>query len=549
MWYLDHMDKKYTQAELIKYDKEAIISMFLSMQQLTENLTQICAEQKIQLAQLNQNMNLVLEQLNISKQQKFGRSSEKIVYDGQLEMIFNEAEGTIETKYVVEPEMEEVCPKSYKRKKAKGKRDEDLKELPVVVINHELSEEELKERLGDKWKRLPDEVYKRLAFHPAKFEVEEHHVAVYAGSDNQTIIRGRRPTDLLRNSIVTPSLEAAIMNGKYVNAIPLYRLEQEFLRNDVVINRAVMANWTIQCADRYLSLLYDRLHKEIYNSNVLQADETPVCVSKDGRPAGAKSYMWVYRTGKMYDAAPIVLYEYQRTRNTSHPREFLKKYSGIVVTDGYQVYHSLEKEREDLKIAGCWSHARRRFANVVKALGKEKSKGTLAYDALKQIAAMYKVEGLLAELSPEERQRQRQLTVKPMVEAFFAWIKSHFNDVLPKSETGKGFIYCLNQEKYLKVFLEDGNVPADNNAAEGSIRGFCIGKRNWHLIDTIDGAKASAIIYSIAETAKANNLKPYNYFKLLLTEIPKHMEDTNLNFLEDLLPWSEKLPIECKKAK
>lgn len=282
---------------------------------------------------------------------------------------------------------------------------------------------------------------------------------------------------------------------------------------------------------------------------MLQADETPVCVSKDGRPAGAKSYMWVYRTGKMYTEAPIVLYEYQKTRNASHPREFLKNYSGTVVTDGYQVYHSLEKEIEGLKIAGCWSHARRRFANVVKTLGKEKSKGTLAYDALKQIAAIYKVEGLLTELSPEERQKQRQLIVKPLVEAFFEWIRKHEIEVLPKSETGKGFTYCLNKEQYLKVFLENGNVPPDNNAAEGSIRGFCIGKHNWHLIDTIDGAKASTIIYSIAETAKANNLKPYNYFEYLLTEIPKHMEDTNLNFLDDLLPWAEKLPVECRKQK
>lgn len=419
------MEKKYTEAELTKYDKEAIISLFLNMQKLTESLSQTCAEQKVQLEQVNQNMKLILEQLTIAKHKQFGRSSEKMVYDEQLEMCFNEAEVTIVNKFVVEPELEEVCPKPYKRKKSKGKRDEDLKDIPVVVINHELSEEELKERLGDKWKRLPDEVYKRLAFRPAKFEVEEHHVAVYAGNDNQTIIRGERPADLLRNSIATPSLAAAIMNSKYVNAIPLYRLEQEFLRNDVFLSRQVMANWTIQCGDRYLSLLYDRLHKEIYNSKVLQADETPVCVSKDGRPAGSKSYMWVYRTGKMESGAPIVMYEYQKTRNISHPREFLKNYSGTVVTDGYQVYHTLEKEREDLRIAGCWSHARRRFATVVKALGEEKAKGTLAYDALKQIAAIYKIEGLLSELSSEERKRQRQLTIKPLVEAFFAWVKQH----------------------------------------------------------------------------------------------------------------------------
>jgi transposase len=549
MWYLDHMEKKYTEAELTKYDKELLISLFMGMQQLTENLSRTCEQQKVQLEQVNQTMKLILEQLSISNQKQFGRSSEKMVFHEQLEMCFNEAEVTVATKYVDEPEMEEVCPKSYKRIKTKGKREEDLKNLPVIIINHELSDEELKESLGDKWKRLPDEVYKRLAYHPARFEVEEHHVYVYAGRDNQTIVRGNRPVDLLRNSIATPSLTAAILNSKYVNAIPLYRLEQEFSRNDLVLGRQVMANWTIQCGERYLSLLYNRLHKEIYNCNVLQADETPVEVSKDGRPAGSKSYMWVYRTGKMYDASPIVLYEYQKTRNTSHPREFLKDYSGTVVTDGYQVYHTLEKERENLKIAGCWSHARRRFATVVKALGEEKAKGTLAYDALKQIAEIYKIEGSLAEQSPEERQRQRQLTIKPLVEAFFAWVNQHQeqNSALPKSETGKGFTYCLNQEKYLKAFLEDGNIPADNNAAEASIRGFCIGKHNWHLIDTIDGAKASAIIYSIAETAKANNLKPYEYFQLLLTEIPKHMDDTNLNFLEALLPWSDSLPAECRK--
>ncbi len=174
--------------------------------------------------------------------------------------------------------------------------------------------------------------------------------------------------------------------------------------------------------------------------------------------------------------------------------------------------------------------------NVTKTLEKEKYIGTLANDALKQIATIYKIEGMLKELAPEERKQQRQLMVRPLVDAFFAWIKEHQADILPKSETGKGFTYCLNQEKYLRVFLDDGNVPADNNAAEGAVRGFCIGKTNWHLIDTIDGAKASALIYSIAETAKANHLKPYSYFEHFLTEIPKHMDDKNLDFLNNLLP-------------
>lgn len=137
--------------------------------------------------------------------------------------------------------------------------------------------------------------------------------------------------------------------------------------------------------------------------------------------------------------------------------------------------------------------------------------------------------------------------MKPLVEAFFVWVKKHQDEVLPQSETSKGFTYCINQEKYLRMFLTNGNIPMDNNATEATIRGFCIGRKNWRLMDTIAGAESSAIIYSIAETAKANKLKPYDYFKYFLESIPKHMDDKNLDFLDDLLPWSPKLPESCRK--
>lgn len=175
----------------------------------------------------------------------------------------------------------------------------------------------------------------------------------------------------------------------------------------------------------------------------------------------------------------IVLYEYQKTRNASHPVRFLKDYEGICVTDGYQVYHSAEKT---------------------------------------------------------------------LVDALFAYAKQHQVPVGTQGKLARAVTYLLNQEKYLRVFLENGEVPMDNNASERAIRGFCIGRKNWQLIDTIRGAENSAIIYSIAETTKANDLKPYEYFEHLLTEIPKHMEDTDRSFLDDLLPWSEKLPKEIKKT-
>jgi len=538
------MNKIFSEKDLTEYNKASLIALLLSQQQVNTLLEK-------QLQDLNQKMDLMIEQISIGKQQRFGRSTEKIDLEEQLGMCFNEAEVTIANKILVEPAIEEIISKPSKKKKKKGGREEDLKGIPVQVINHTLSDEVLRHTFGDKWRQLPDEVYKRLTFIPAKFEVEEHHVAVYCGTDNQTIIKADRPIDLLRNSVATPSLTAAIMNFKYINAMPLYRLEQEFARNDVKLGRQTMSSWVIKSAERYFSLLYDRMHQELFESSVIQADETPVEVSKDGRSAGSKSYMWVYRTGKMYEEAPIVLYEYQRTRNATHPEKFLKGYKGTLVTDGYQVYHKLANENPDIEVAGCWSHARRRFANVVKSLGKENAKGTLANDALKQIALIYKIDNelLALELTPEERVRRRQLLVKPQVEAFFTWVNNHRHEVATQSETGKGFTYCVNQESYLRVFLGNGNVPLDNNATESTIRGFCIGKKNWRLIDTVDGAKASAIIYSIAETSKANNLKPYEYFKYLLEEIPKHMDDKELSFLDNLLPWSKELPDKCKKNK
>ena len=519
--------KEFTADKLKDCSKEELIALLLKTQ-----------EQHAQF----------VEQLALAEANRFGRSSEKLEIVGQ-ESFFNEAE-SLRDDTLEEPDFEEVVARQ-KKKKSAGKREEDLKDFPVNVIYHELAEEKLNELFGaGAWKRLPDEVYKRLDFRPATYEVQEHHVAVYASNDNQTMVKADRPADLLRNSIVTPSLAAAIMNAKYTNSVPLYRLEQEFQRNDICISRQTMANWMIRLSERFLSLVYDRMHSHLCNMDVIQADETPVEVTKDGRKAGSQSYMWVYRSGQYQKDTPVILYEYQKTRNATHPKAFLKDFSGTLVCDGYQVYHKLEDEGTNIRVSGCWSHVRRSFYNVVKcAKGpeKERVKKTLAYKALKQISGIYHLEGTLEKLSAEERQNRRQLVVKPLVGAFFAWVKEHKDEVLPESETGKGFTYCLNQEKYLRAFLEDGNIPIDNNASERAIRSFVIGKKNWKLIDTIHGAQASAIMYSLVETAKANNLKIYEYLMYLLEEIPQHMDDTSLDFVDDLLPWSEKIPEACRK--
>ena len=538
---------KYTEEQLNKLDKELLIHLFLGMQEQMEELTR-------QTQSLNDKMQLMMEQLILSKKNRFGRSSEKMSEPEQI--CFMEIDGTIvffnEAEAVCDldaPEPDDLELKMPKKKKQPGKKAADIAFLPVNRIDHYMSKEELTAEFGENgWKQLPDAITRRYRFIPAKVEVDEHYVGVYASKTDGHMIKAKHPKSLLHGSPVSASLAAAVMNGKYVNAVPLYRLEQEFLRYGLAITRQNMANWMIRLGEEYLAVLYDHLHSLLYSYHVIQADETPVLVNRDGRSAGSKSYMWVYRSGHMYPEKQIILYEYQRTRNASHPREFLKNYSGICVTDGYQVYHTLEKEREDLIIAGCWVHARRRFDEALAVVPKESRKESASFLIIKQIQAIYREEGKLKELSSKERLVQRQVVVKPLVDALFVYLKQHESEV-GTEKLRAAFTYALNQEKYLRVFLTDGDVPMDNNASERAIRGFCVGKKNWQMIDTINGAKSSAIIYSIAETAKANNLKPYEYFEYLLTEIPKHMDDTDRSFLNDLVPWSEKLPENIRKPK
>lgn len=537
---------KFTEEQLNTLDKSFIVNLFLQLQDQNDKLSG-------EVQELNKKMEVLIEQITLANKNRFGRSSEKTMDTSQI--CFMEVDGTIvffnEAEAISDLDAEgpdTLENKPARKPKTVGKKEADIKDLPVNIINHYLTDEELVAEFGENgWKQLPDAISKHYRFIPAKVEIDEHHVGVYASKTDDRIIKADHPKALLHGSLVSPTIAAAIMNGKYVNAVPLYRLEQEFSRYGLAITRQNMANWMIRLGESYLAVLYDYLHKKLYDYHVIQADETPVLVNHDGRSAGSKSYMWVYRSGHLYTDKQIVLYDYHKTRNSSHPREFLSNYSGICVTDGYQVYHTIEKECEDLQIAGCWVHARRKFDEALTVIPKAHRNKSDAFLVIKQIQAIYREEGKLNELSSEERLTQRQLVIKPLVDALFAYLKKMEPTVPASGQLRKAYTYILNQEKYLRVFLEDGEVPIDNNASERAIRGFCIGKKNWQMIDTINGAHSSAIIYSIAETAKANSLKPYDYFVYLLEEIPKHMDQEDRTFLEDLLPWSEKLPEEIRK--
>ena len=558
-----------SEEQLVKLNKKDILQLLLESMAQEKELRSQLAVLTDELKRTNQQMQVILEKWNLAQANRFGRSSEKMGYDTgtcqQLELAvmyaecFNEAEATVNETPPDEPDMEEVTVTAHKRKKHAGKREEDLKDLPhAEPVISTLTEEELLEQLGPGYRQLKDEVYQRLEFHPSSFEVKEYHICVYVSADGKKFAKAKRPqADLFRNSIATPSLLAGILNYKYVNALPVHRLAQDFKRSEVNISPQVMCNWVIKSSEIYFSLVYDWMKDVLLKQPVVQADETTLKVNRDGRKAGSSSYMWVYITGEHDDSGKkIVLYDYCRTRSTEHLREFLSSYKGILVSDGYQSYHTFSKE-QSLTSAGCWTHCRRRFVNAIKAaqkdLPEEALKNSIAYQALARISAIYKLDGSWKERTSEYRMEHRQRILKPLVDEYFDWVKEQIKtcNVLPKSETGEGLSYSINQEKYLRAFLDNRDIPIDNSACERAIRPFCVGRKNWNVIDTVEGAQASAIVYSIAETAKANNLEPYQYFEYLLTELPERIsrkKDSTFS-LDDLMPWSPKLPMSCRKIK
>lgn len=501
----------------------------------------------------------LIEQIRLANQQRYGRHTESLKsIAGQLSF-FNEAEACYDEQNpepVIDEVVEDALKKPRKPKK-KGQREEDLKDFPQEEIPHDVSEEKLVDTFGEgNYKSMPDEICWQLRFEPAKWIAEKHIIKVYVGTNGlhqDEFLRGDHPDALFRGSIATPSLEAAIINAKYVNSNPLDRISRDFQTNGLNLSKQTMSNWTVWSAERYFKPVYDLMKKRQLQAHVNQCDETPLEVIHDGRPAGSKSYMWVHLTGELSPVPPIIVYEYQKTRHSDHPKEYYKDFNGILMTDGLEQYHKLDREKEGLTNANCFAHARRHFANAIKAMGKgnaEAIKASIAYKALVRIGAIYDLEGALKNLSPEKRLKERQASIKPLVEEYFAWVKDTFRQglVLPKSETAKGLVYSLNQEEYLKVFLTDGEVPIDDSASERALRNFTIGRKNWVTINTVRGAQASAVIYSLTETARANNLNVYYYMKHLLTELPQLVDkngDIEQSLLEPLMPWSKTLPADC----
>jgi transposase len=505
----------------------------------TQNLPAIIAEKDARIAELEALVTYYEEQLRLAKHRQFGASSEQAEVSEQLGL-FDEAENTADAK-LPEPEIEEI---SYTRRKRVGKREEDLSGLPTEVVEHELPEgERVCPECGGDLRKIGQNIRRALEIIPARVKVVEHRQAVYAcrgcerNTDHATVVKAPAPEAVIKGSIASPSALAHIMTQKYVMAVPLYRQEQSWQREGVALSRQTMANWVIRAAEDFLLPIYSLLLTVMLLHKVLHADETTCQVLKEpGKKANTNSYMWLYRTSGEA-AHPIILYEYQATRSSAHPARFLKGWEGYLHADGYSGYHNLPP---GITVVGCWVHLRRKFTDALKATPPEARAMSRAPEAIERIGVLFHLESQWKDLDAEERQKLRLEQSKPLAEAFFAWLESL--NILPKSKMGEAITYAIGQRPWLMNFYLDGRLELSNNRAENSIRPFVIGRKNWLFCNTQKGARASSIVYSIIETAKANGLKPFEYLKFLFETVP----GTSTGSLEKLLPWGEAVPVSCR---
>ena len=494
---------------------------------------------------LQSQVNNLTEMVMLLRKEKFGPSSEKTPkqVDGQLSL-FNEVEVEADAS-VPEPISKEV--KGYVRKNPKTKREEIIKDLPVREILCETAkDEQYCDHCNSTLRPIGKEVVREeLEYIPAKLQIVRYVRMSYEcprckHTEHPFIKKALTPTSLMNHSLASPSSVANVMYQKYVNSVPLYRQEKEWERMGLSLSRATMANWVIRCSQDYLMPVVAHLQKKLLERDVIHCDETPVQVLKEeGKKPQTKSYMWLYRTGDD-DKPPVILYDYQPSRNGDHAVVFLKDFKGFVHSDGYSGYNKLT----GITRCGCWAHLRRKFIEAIpKKTGTDEplTNAEIGRDYCNQL---FEIERDLKHLSPAERKSKRLELEKPILEAFWCWLENL--NVLNGSALGKAVTYAKNQKKYMENYLLDGRCSISNNAAENAIRPFTVGRKNWLFADTPKGASASAAVYSIIETAKANGLNVYTYLEYLLLYMPDTDWRNNPEELDMLMPWAEDVQAECK---
>ena len=493
------------------------------------NLPEDVAELKqivVDLAQQSrEKIHYLEEQIRLLKNELFGRKSEKLTKEDLLQLrLFNEAEDALDAEAETAPDETPVRPHT-RRKRGRRPLPEDLPRIDVV---HDLAEDEKQCGCGARLSKIGEEVSEKLDIVPAKIQVIRNIRCKYAcktcegvESEGPVVRTAPAPPQLIPKSIATEGLLAYIVTAKFEDALPLYRQNKIFNRLGIDLSRSTMAGWMVRLGECCEPLM-DLLKTEIRSGPLIAIDETTLQVLKEpGRDNTEISYMWVFRGG--LPDYPVLIYFYHPSRSGQVPMDMLSGYDGFIQTDGYSGYDALGR-RPGIRHAGCFAHARRMFINVINARKKKKkSRDGNAEKALEFIQKLYAVEKKARkdELGPEQIYRLRQEEAKPILEEFKAWLDSRSGTTPPKGLLGKAISYALNQWDRLVRYIENGHVPIDNNRVENAIRPFVVGRKNWLFSGAPSGAKASATLYSLIETAKACGLEPYFYLRYIFEMLPR----------------------------
>ena len=486
-----------------------------------------------------------LRQIILSLQHaQFGQRSEKRTYvldNGNQQLsLFDTPEKPEETPAPnpsQNPE-EEIRVSGHSRKK-KRTPEELCASLPVEERIVDLPDDEKVNSNGHAPVCIGQEYIRtELVLERAKAKVVEHYRKVYADRELEQetgyseVFKPVMPPPLLAHSYASASVVADVLMKKYVDAMPLYRQEQMWKRMGVELKRGTMANWVIQVADLYLRPFWKRIRSELLTQSTIHADETVMQVHKEkGRPDALESRMWVYSSAKRADIQ-LRCFEYRESRSGKWAKTFLEGFKGVLITDGYGGYNKVQ----DAEHAGCWAHMRRKWLDAMPEGADAKTcKAAQGYEFCNRL---FELERQFEELTAEERLMQRKEKSGPVLEAYWTWLNT-----IPRP-TGKlkdAVTYAQNQKAHLCAFLEHGEIEISNNQVENAIRPFVIGRKGWLFADTSQGAEASAIIYSLMETAKANSLRLDDYLLHLLSVLPERAEQRKDFEIDDLLPWSEEM--------
>ena len=521
--------EKLSQQALLLEDKNHLLE---NKTRLLEKKGRQVEQAGILLEQRQQHIRQLEEMLRSLTHRQYGTSSEK---NPDQKTLFNEAEAELEPQDEGAPEASEadtITVPSHQRKKTRRVSIPDWIEREEIVYDLPESEKTCPHD-GAALTCIGEEVHEQLDIIPAQIKALRHIRKKYACPCCDGYLKtASKPKQPIEKGIASPGLLAHIVLNKYADALPLYRQTAIFKRLGIELDRTSMANWMIRCGELAQPLI-NLLHDKLVEQSVIHMDETPVQVlNEPGKTAQSQSYMWVIASSAA--DSPAVLFNYAASRSQQTPNQLLEGYSGALMVDGYEGYKAIS-DTPAVQRLGCWAHARRKFVEAQRAQPKKKQ-GRVDV-ALAKIQQLYAIEKRIKEEPPDKRYVIRQAQAKPIIHSLRQWLDKSLVQVAPKTAMGKALSYLDNQWDRLVGYLDDGRYPIDNNRAENAIRPFVIGRKNWLFSNSQAGAKASANLYSLIETAKANELNLYDYFKAIFTRLPnaKTVED-----IEALLPWSYK---------